>query len=103
MNTVQTLVQTVVATAVRSAVIRDSEWPADAVFAVEYQCYNWPTYDQRERVAFFKDVAELREWRKLMKEFARYEDNFFNLCSFYEWDWGPVEKSLDDFDALIAA
>lgn len=64
-------------------------WPDDAEIAVVYKQYNWPTYNQREYVAFFSGPALFQVWYDELVRWSALEDNYFSVERAFRWDLGP--------------
>lgn len=65
------------------------DWPDDALYAVAYDVWNWPTYNKRGDVVFFRVREDLDRWIRDKRIWASMEDNYADWIVF-EWDWGPV-------------
>ena len=76
-------------------------WPNDAVFAITYSTKCWPCGWDEPRAKFFASVAEMVAWRVRYNEWAKLEDNYYEIESFYEWDWGPCRRDVRDFVEIV--
>lgn len=65
------------------------DWPADAVYAMHYDVQAWPT-NARRNIAYFRNISEVKKFFRDMREFVRYEDNYYTPIRFEKWNLGPV-------------
>lgn len=80
----------------------DVEWPADAVYMAEYSLTAWPTSATRH-YRFFSNARDLQAWYSRMLEWARFEDNRFELDALHLWDLGPSLINYGDWRAHLVA
>ena len=75
-------------------------WPNSAVYAITYSTKCWPCGWDEPSAVFFDDVKGCRAWLRRYREWEQLEDNYFEVCSFYEWDWGPSRRETHEFYSL---
>lgn len=69
---------------------RGVSWPNDAVYATVTNHSTWPCgWGKESSVEFFSTREGLDARLTALREFGRYEDNYYAL-EVYEWDLGPT-------------
>lgn len=70
--------------------ILGTDWPNDAVYAVQYRTKTWPCgWDKYDSVRFFSNSDELSSFVRSMNGWVKYEDNGWEF-TLYMWDLGPT-------------
>ena len=64
------------------------DWPADAVYAVEYTLKAWPCA-ATSHIRFFATKELLEQWYASQLKWAREEDNYYETTGLWFWDLGP--------------
>lgn len=65
-----------------------TEWPLDAVYAVEYALKAWPCA-ATSHIRFFATKELLEQWYASQLEWARAEGNAYETTGLWFWDLGP--------------
>ena len=66
----------------------NQEWPADALYAVEYSLKAWPCA-ATQHVQFFASKELMEQWYARQCAWGREEDNHFEVNGMWFWDLGP--------------